>query len=534
MDMLLTPAQNYTPTRLYQLFPHPAQDPSEKRRYIAVLHSRNADVPRALVRDMYTKSWSAFDRLVAIVPPGGSIGLDDKLFSFWHLQGDTYPFSHVKGIFRFETGIKTTEFRDLRANPRCLIESQVLSFRVKWSRMIATGVLGTRKGAAGIGGGSKSGTPPPLLRTNTTQSLMNAGSTSTLPSSLGLPFDPYDHTVLPTRVLTTGAAANFPSVANLVGDIFNAPVYVPATQVDSAQIVPHRNAPAQGYPGRAALGAAYVARWVWGRDPNTSANSSGSSGTQSPSWAERKGLGGYEEEMRRLFGRRWVMSGGVWGKTSIGGTGVSGPVIGGQVQAQVGTGGGSVSGVSSGASTPFGTGSARSGLGSTVFAEEEEDEMEEMERTGGVGVIGGGMYSPIGAGGFGDLGRMRTQTSSTNDTLGSSTSSGPLPSTTYTTPDLNLGNLGMLSPNLGGLNGGPSHSLGSATLAPNSAATGGSSATPTTPTPLTPVVALHTGDLEAQIGLAKVAEPDLDAFMTYAAIVPEYCRLESMLIKNIV
>ena len=31
-------------------------------------------MPRALVRDMYTKSWSAFDRLVDIVPPGGSIG----------------------------------------------------------------------------------------------------------------------------------------------------------------------------------------------------------------------------------------------------------------------------------------------------------------------------------------------------------------------------------------------------------------------------------------------------------------------------
>lgn len=41
----------------------------------ADLHlGRNADVPRALVRDMYTKSWSAFDRLVDIVPPGGSIG----------------------------------------------------------------------------------------------------------------------------------------------------------------------------------------------------------------------------------------------------------------------------------------------------------------------------------------------------------------------------------------------------------------------------------------------------------------------------
>lgn len=46
--------------------------PSPFPYFIAI--NRNADVPRALVRDMYTKSWSAFDRLVAIVPPGGSIG----------------------------------------------------------------------------------------------------------------------------------------------------------------------------------------------------------------------------------------------------------------------------------------------------------------------------------------------------------------------------------------------------------------------------------------------------------------------------
>src|SRR6202167_1255110 len=128
---------------------------------------RNADVPRALVRDMYTKSWSAFDRLVAIVPPGGSIGylnrsyadeedmadeitisLDDKLFSFWLLQGDSFPFSHVKGIFRFETGVKVNEFRDLRANPRCLVESQVLSFRVRWALMTSTGALGAAVGRA--------------------------------------------------------------------------------------------------------------------------------------------------------------------------------------------------------------------------------------------------------------------------------------------------------------------------------------------------------------------------------------------------
>ena len=74
--------------------------------------------------------------------------LDDKLFSYWLLQGDSYPYSHVKGIFRFETGIKVNEFRDLRANPRCLLESQLLSFRVKWARMVATGVLGSLRGRA--------------------------------------------------------------------------------------------------------------------------------------------------------------------------------------------------------------------------------------------------------------------------------------------------------------------------------------------------------------------------------------------------
>lgn len=97
IDRFLTPAQHYIPTRYYNLFPHPAQDSIEKRKYIVVLSSRfascfiqvfafnlvfrNADVPRALVRDMYTKSWSAFDRLVAIVPPGGSIGCVKSLIA---------------------------------------------------------------------------------------------------------------------------------------------------------------------------------------------------------------------------------------------------------------------------------------------------------------------------------------------------------------------------------------------------------------------------------------------------------------------
>jgi len=142
-----------------------------------------------------------------------------------------------------------------------------------------------------------------------------------------------------------------------------------------------------------------------------------------------------------------------------------------------------------------------------VFVEEEEDEMEEMERMAELGDVGYMDASPFGGG------RMRTHTGSTMDSVASS---GPsvVPSTAYTTPDPNVG---MSSPAPGMNGNGP-----------------GSTTTPTTSAPLTPVVAMPTGDSEAQIGLAKVAEPDVDAFMTYAAIVPEYCRLEGMLVKSLV
>ena len=140
--------------------------------------------------------------------------------------------------------------------------------------------------------------------------------------------------------------------------------------------------------------------------------------------------------------------------------------------------------------------------------------MERNGRFGGLsgssnpGVIGSGVYGISGSGGGGAYGkstmRLRTQTGSTTDTLSSNTSSRMTASTALTTPEI-----GSLSSN-------------------------GSSGTASIPTPLTPVVALATSDAEAQIGLAKVAEPDVDAFLTYAAIVPEYYRLEGMLIKGIV
>ena len=124
--------------------------------------------------------------------------LDDKLFSFWLLQGDSYPYSHVKGIYRFETGIKVNEFRDLRANPRCLLESQILSFRVRWSRALPTGVFGPASGRAR----NTNSTPSPI--SGATQKRAPGVNNS---NNMGLPFDPYDYSPLPARILATGAAA---------------------------------------------------------------------------------------------------------------------------------------------------------------------------------------------------------------------------------------------------------------------------------------------------------------------------------------
>lgn len=414
--------------------------------------------------------------------------------------------------------------------------------------MLATGVLGSgspRKSVgAGVSGSSaQSQTPPPFIGRSSTPSTSttSSSSSSSIPSSLGIPFDPYDHTPLPARIISTGAAANFPSVSNLVGDVFNAPVFVPNTQVDSAQVVPHRNAPAQGFPGRAALGGAYVARWVWGRE-----------------WGAG-GLGVYEDEIRRLLQKRWIATGGTPLRTNVGGVsaGMSGAGAGagsagllGLVSGAAGVvaganAGASGSGANSGSSTPFGS---RSGVGATVF-EEDEDELERVpgsaggNGTFGLGIPGLGVpHDPaimaMGAHvspGFVDASsRMRTQTGSTVDTLSSSTSSIKASgSTAYTTPDI-------ASLSMAGLNISPGPGSGAAS---NGQTTPGGSGVQqgqgqgqgqTNPTPLTPVVALPTSDAEAQIGLAKVAEPDADAFLTYAAIVPEYCRLEGLLVKGIV
>jgi xylulokinase len=373
----------------------------------------------------------------------------------------------VKGIFRFETGIKVNEFRDLRANPRCLLESQFLSFRVRWSKILTSGIFGNTVGRGGA-----------IPNSN------NTVLSGAPPSNLGLTFDPYDYSTLPSRILATGAAANFPSVVNIIGDIFNAPVVIPTSQIDAAQVTPHRNAPAKGHPSRASVGGAYVARWVWGR--------------------ERGGIRGggtFEDDLRKVFSKRWTITGGSALKTSVNAVSqlinstVSTPVVGG-----LPTGGSSRGG--SGSSTPY-SHHPRSGLGTTVVVEEEEEEEEEIDMDVATGRLRSLTTSAI-------TGPLQTKNSSLNL----------------------LSNSALAASALNGQN--PAPFIGSELLSPDTSNIAGGE-TLTTSAPLTPVTVMSsTSENDLQVGLGKVTDPDVDSFMGYAAIVPEYCRLESMLVKGIV
>ncbi|KAG8742297.1 hypothetical protein FRC10_001721 [Ceratobasidium sp. 414] len=438
-DILLSPVPSSIPnpprSRHYTLLPHPCTPES----YVTLLASRNGDVPRALVRDMYTKSWAAFDRLVSVVPPGGAIGLDDKLFSFWMLQPEAPPFEHVKGVFRFETGVKVNEFRDLRANPRCLLESQLLNLRVRHARMSS------------------------LLYSTSTA--LNRPA-SLLATSLSHTFDPYSPHVLPPRILALGATAGFASVVSITADIFGSRILVPKSiVVRGAPVTPvmtptrapigiglgsgfggyvgagaggggsGTSTPGLTVPGqppqqlqqapmeaRAALGAAYLARWA----------------------VSGSGVD-FEEDVRSVLKRRAKLAGGL----GLGGMTGSGGMF------------------------PLATtgGYGRSGLGSSVLVEEDEEEDEDA--------MNGNLEHD-------ELGRERSVTGSTAATS---------MSLHLQTPNPAVGGNGQ----------------------------GGAS-----------VHALPTDESDSLLGLAKVAEADMDAFAAYAALVPEWCRLEGMLLRGVV
>ncbi|GJJ14403.1 hypothetical protein Clacol_008667 [Clathrus columnatus] len=566
-----SPSPPSTPSRhnlLAQILPHPAQDPSEPRRWVSVLTARNGDTPRTLVRDLYTKSWSAFDRLVSIVPPGGSIGLDDKLFSFWFLlpeyescyvgsKAATTTTKPPRGIFRFENGTKVTEFRDLRANPRCLVEGQIMAFRTRYGRVVAASNNGNNvpNGISSPNGPTSNG------HTNGHPSHRNTfSSTSTSPS---LSFDPYNSNPLPRRIFATGTASYFPSIVNVVGEVFNCPVFVPQSVMEEgvvwASVVTElanggagagaggdgssekekeeSSTPNSGadvtialanalatIPSRAAIGSAYIARWSWKRASGSNFNG-----------------GTFEDDVRWLLAKRWAQqqhqlqqqqAGGTTPSSTYGGFGFGLSSPSPNTPSGHSSSGLGFSGLGVGyGHRPGGLHRAKSNLAlASEIVVEEDEEGEEDDGEGESGQLGsgsgGGVEQPRDSSVYkypppGSVNITHTSSSSSSSTLTVPTPIQPhiFPQPSQQQQQQQQQPLTLTTTSL------------SATLHANPGPLTSLIGPLPTPAPVTstlhPITALTTNDSDAQFGLVKVAEPDEDAFVCYASMVFEWGRLES-------
>lgn len=301
--------------------------------------------------------------------------------------------------------------------------------------------------------------------------------------SLGVKFDPYDTTNLPRRILATGSASTFPSVVGLLGDVFNAPVLIPNSSIESSAAsnkeASQTNSPstsstsANTGPSRAALGAAYVARWGW----------------RKASRPDEKHAS-FEDEIRWIMTKKWTVAG-------------NGPA----------TGAGNRSRSVSAPGTAPGGGSymhhqihSKSGLASSSFAEEDEDE-ESYESS--FGQYSGAVTPP----------RNAKALATANSSIG--TPAGSISGSSAAHMILSSS----ASPNL---------AFDITEQGSNGLLAGITGANPNSHPPMAPIQPLPTDDADVQLGLVKVAEPDHDTFLTYAAIVPEFCRLERMVVKGLV
>ncbi|GAA5821944.1 hypothetical protein JCM11491_000594, partial [Sporobolomyces phaffii] len=164
-----------------------------------MLSNRGAGLGRALARDLYCNgSWDVFARLVAIVPHGGTLGLDGKHFSLFFPPGHA---SFVRGFVRLVGGAKVSEFPDRKSNPRLVVESQSLSLRVRLSQLYAS--LSDSDSAAG----TKSDKVDEPRRCHV--------------DSLGFP--KLSHAFLPTRVVLAGSGSKNPAVTSILATVLHAP-----------------------------------------------------------------------------------------------------------------------------------------------------------------------------------------------------------------------------------------------------------------------------------------------------------------------
>ncbi|GAA6056256.1 hypothetical protein JCM3770_007279 [Rhodotorula araucariae] len=265
-DSLLVPLARYVPDPERAVGRHPAKawweslgaggakgkgregeergEAGETASYIAVISSRDAGLGRALSRDMYCNGqWDVFAHLSAIVPHGGTIGLDDKYYSFFFPHGEA---TSAQGFIRFVDGARVQEFVDRKINPRLLLESQAMSLRLRLGHMY--------------------------------RALLPASD----PSLAKLrPHDPVGFSALcasfsPSRLILVGEAAQNPAISSLFSTMFNAPAFLPlagglkSQALGQASIAEEEERERGALDARkktsaAALGAAYKAAWAYAR-----------------------------------------------------------------------------------------------------------------------------------------------------------------------------------------------------------------------------------------------------------------------------
>ncbi|PWN35015.1 uncharacterized protein FA14DRAFT_171713 [Meira miltonrushii] len=101
------------------------------RPFLAQIRCQGFGKARNTIREEYTKTWKAFKQLVQVVSPGGTAGLDDKLFLFFLFDDQ----DDLQSVRRYEVGTCVSEFNDLRANPRSTLEGQALYVRKRLSEL---------------------------------------------------------------------------------------------------------------------------------------------------------------------------------------------------------------------------------------------------------------------------------------------------------------------------------------------------------------------------------------------------------------
>lgn len=437
--------------------------------------------------------------------------------------------------------------RSFSSSYSSLIESQVLSLRVRYARMMASGVLPR----------SRSGSPS---RNPQRRSL-----------ALGLSFDPYDSSLLPKRVIAVGSAANFPSVVSVLGDVFNCPVFVPLSDASVANAGPRAKPappPSAGSGGAtvpssvpssgqsngaltpthtsttagptavtntaltmsaAATQAAAAAHLPPGTVPAPSRASAALGAAYLACWAYRRNtrpddkFDSFEDEVRSLLkggaesARQERKAAQAVTQGLFSGSGASGSGAGG-------------------ATTPLG----RSALGipsTLVEGDEDESDSDAEGDNKTEGTDDDRVLLPRNSSSSDDKNTLKTSSSLSSSVTGTDLRSYSSMSTLVATGMPSPGFSGSYGSNLTlntSASGYPLSASNSTPTATSAVLPATASLAPTSQPATLSVSPLTSDEADIDVGLVKVAIGDIDSFMTYASLVPEYCRLEGMLVKALV